>query len=460
MSVEENKVRRSTREWLRIIGLTLLGLLAVAGILWMFLKPNNKADTPYAGYDEQGYTVSIRFDAGDGQFGDNVNTRGVVDTYSLEGLPQSKDGTVYLPVLDPNDGRRVDKFEAKRAKYVLAGWYTKNENGELDKKWNFEEDRLTVNVNDPHSASEPVLTLYAVWLPRFTVEYYNIAKPTEPLHTEECLMGAEFILPGWDTESGKMKRNGFPKEVERKGFTFGQVYYDAERTQPITDDVVVHPGSADASGAAVNPVLKLYIEYIEGDWYHIYDAAQLIDNADATGNYVLMNDLDFTNKIWPSNFSTSTFNGRIEGNGHTIRNVTVVQDQTTNSYAGGLFGTVGNSAVIQDVTFDNVTYRIEKGTIATEPNFGLFTGYLYENATLENVAVTNSQLQVDYDAKLSWSMQSYVIRLFCGVGDATKVPHDITCQAVMTDENGNKVSTNKVVLTVDDDETVTVVFKD
>ena len=448
------KYQRSLREWLRLIGLILLGLLAVGGILWMLLNPNKKATTPYESYDEQGYTVSVRFDANGGQFGDNVNTTSVVDTYNLQNLKAAEDGSVSLPLLSPDDEQRVDRFEAKRAKYVFAGWYTRDAEGNYT-QWDFATGRVPLNINEQYTATKPVLTLYALWLPRFTVEYYNVDKPEEPLATVECLMGEEFTLPNWD-KNGKMNRNDFPKETERRGYTYGTIYQEVDGTKvPVTGDAIVHPGSATATGEVENAVLKLYIDYIEGDWYHISTAEQLAKNADSTGNYVLMNDLDFTGELWPSNFSASTFNGRIEGNGYTIRNVTVVQDQTSGSPIAGLFGAVGNSAVIQDVTFENVTYRIEKGTLAVEPAFGLFAGTLYENATLTEVKVVKGKLQISSAAQMTMEgMESYVIGLLCGVGDAGVVPHDIVVEAV--DENGNP--TNKVRVTVDEDEYVTVKF--
>ncbi len=454
------KPRRSVKEWLRIIGLAVLALLAVAGILWMLFNPNKKAKGHYAAYDADGYTVSVRFDANGGQFGDNVNTTSVVDTFNIQDMPKGEDGSVSLAILAPDAEQRTDKFEAKRAKHVLAGWYTRDADGNYE-QWNFESGRITL-PEGVYSASEPVLTLYAVWLPLFSVEYYNVNKPDELLVSEECMMGDTFKVPAWDEATGTMKMNDFPKETRKAGFTFSAVYYDADKTKPVVGDVITHPGSANAAGEVENAVLKLYIDYVEGDWYHIYHADQLIANADSSANYILMADLDFTGKIWPSVFSTATFQGRIEGNGHTIRNVTVVQDQTAGNPIAGLFGTVGNAAVMQDVTFDNVTYRIEKGTLAVNPTLGVFAGTLYDKATLTNVTV-NGKLQISSAAALTMEdVDSYSIGLLCGLlmtsegTEAPNVPHTITWEAV--DENGEP--TDKVEITADDDESLTVVFKD
>ena len=455
------KVRRSVKEWLRIIGLAVLALLAVAGILWMIFNPNKQAKDHYAAYDADGYTVSVRFDANGGQFGDNVNTTHIVDTFNIKDLPKDANGAVSLPLLAPDAEQRTDKFEAKRAKHVLAGWYTKDENGNYT-QWDFEKGRITLS-DGYYTANEPVLTLYAVWLPLFTVEYYNIDKPDELLVSEECMMGDQFTLPAWDEATGTMKMNDFPRETKKVGYTFSGVYYDAEKTKPVTGSVITHPGSANASGEVENAVLKLYIDYVEGDWFHIYNADQLIANADSSANYVLMADLDFTGKIWPSVFSTASFNGRIEGNGHTIRNVTVVQDQTSGSPVAGLFGTVGNAAVMQDVTFDNVIYRIEKGTKSVAPAFGVFAGTLYDKATLTNVTV-NGKLQISSAAALTITdVNDYTFGLLCGLvmtSEGTEAPaisHNITYEAV--DENG--APTDKVVITPDEDgETLTVVFKE
>ncbi len=435
------KYRRPFREWLRLIGLGLLAVVAVAGILWMLFNPNKKAKGHYAESDAEGYTLSVRFDANGGYFDENSYTTSVVDTYNLKDLAKDSDAQLSLPLLDPADGRRSEKKVVAHSQKVLAGWYTRDADGNYE-KWDFNSGRITVDPKGYYTASEPVLTLYAVWLPRFSVEYYDKSNPDELLISKECLMGDQFTIPAWNASTGKMNLNDFPIELEKYGYTFNKVYY--EDGTAVTDAVITHPGTATASGEAVNPVLKLYVEYEEGTWYQIYNADQLRNNADVNANYRLMADLDFTGKIWPSSFAAGTFRGRIEGNGHTISNVTVVQDQTSNSYVGGLFGTIGDEAVIEKVTFDNVTYRIEKGTLATAPAFGLFAGTLSADATLTDVTVTNGKLQISYAAKMTMEgMESYVIGAFCGVTAKTELPsYDIVWEAV--DENGEPTDKVKI----------------
>ena len=65
------KYRRPFREWLRLIGLGLLAVVAVVGILWMLFNPNKKAMGHYAESDAEGYTLSVRFDANGGYFDEN-----------------------------------------------------------------------------------------------------------------------------------------------------------------------------------------------------------------------------------------------------------------------------------------------------------------------------------------------------------------------------------------------------
>ena len=444
------KPRRSLKEWLRLIGLAVLALLAVGGILWMLLNPNKKGDTPYDEYDQLGFTVSVRFDANGGHFGTNVNTVHIADTFNLKELAADEDGKVSLPLLNPADERRTDKFEATRADYVLAGWYTRDADGNYT-PWDFETGRITVNANEYYSATEPVLTLYAKWMPYFVVEFYDIDNPTEPLAVKDnCLMGEQFRVPSWDENRGTMKRGDFPKETEKNNYTFKAVYYDAAGQSPVTDAVITHPGSANDAGEAVNSVLKLYIEYEEGTWYHIYNADQLINNADLNGSYLLMNDLDFADKTWPALFSSEAFSGRIEGNGHTIRNVTVLQDQP--GYPNrGLFGILDAGAVITDVTFENVTYRIEKGTRVQNTTFGLLAGELAEGATLQNVAITGSKLQIDSAAKETLELtEGYVISLLCGKGKpaADAVTYEITWEATGEAADTVEITADGEVLTV------------
>lgn len=207
-------------------------------------------------------TVSVRFDANGGQFGSNPNMVGMVDAFDVRELVSNEDGTLSLALLDPNDARRSDfAYEAMYVDYALAGWYTLDAEGNKH-MWDFETDRVTVDANGSYTVIEPVLTLYALWQPYPSIEYYNVDEPNEPV-VIQMLFNTEIRLPVWDETTGKMQYNSFPIETRKLGYTIKAVYYDAAKTRPVTESVITHPATVDADGTAENLVLKLYIEYIE-----------------------------------------------------------------------------------------------------------------------------------------------------------------------------------------------------
>ena len=383
--------------------------------------------------------MAVKFDANGGQFGDNVNTTSIVDTFNPLEIANGSEGEVRIPLLEPHDSRRGDNntFVVKRAKYILAGWYVNREESGTDengnpvytysKQWNFGSDRVVVNTAGSYTATDPVLTLYAVWVPLFEVQFYDRANPDQPLKTKEFNPneGLNLTIPTWDESTGVMAMGEYPSV---SGKTFDKVYYDAAGTQPVSGTSAVHPGKVNAAtGQAEDAVLKLYIDYTEGDWYHIYNAQQLADNININGHYVLHADLDFTDVSWPRAFTTGTFNGSIEGNGHTIKNVTVIQKDYQKP-AGGLFGTLGADATLTDLTFEGITFTLQSGTRVTSPAFGVLAGTIAADATLTDVTV-KGKLQID-SACSNTLKPDCAIGLVCGVGDASAVTADITYEAV------------------------------
>ena len=311
--------------------------------------------TPYEKNDQEGYTVSVKFDANGGTF--TTNSSVIVDSFNPASLHKNGEGKAEIALLSPdNPLRGNDAFNVSRPGYFLAGWYavrTEAANGEYTygDKWDFDSDLVTVDPNAAHSSATPVLTLYAAWIPRFEIQFCDKTSG-EVLKSLDFDPTTENVsAPAWNTETGTLEMYKFPA---RNGYTFTAAYYDDGFTKALDTENVVHPGVIDyETGTAKDTVLKLYVEYAEGEWYRIYTAEQLTDNANLNGHYEICADLDFTDEIWPTVFMYGNFNGEIKGNGHTVSNVTFAQ--TNNSKANaGLFGQLTEKASITDLTFQNV----------------------------------------------------------------------------------------------------------
>lgn len=404
---------------------------------------------PYRANDDEGYNVSIKFDANGGFF--TTNTAVIVDSYKLADLPKDSNGDAQIALLSPDDARRgKEAFTAVKNGYFLAGWYTQcdgeGENATYANKWDFENSTYTVKTDGSYSAAEPVLTLYAAWVPLLEIEIYDLnsgeminTTTLSPLETD-----MEHIqLPAWDEKTGAVLMGKFPKY---DGYTWGDVYWDAAGTQKVETAEIAHPGKVNFDNATVeNSTLKLYVDYMEGEWFHITSAKQLASNASLSGNYILDADLDFTDQIWPTALMHGNFTGTIVGNGHTISNVTITQ--TNNSKVNtGLFGQLTENASISDVTFENITLTIQKGTRVAGASFGLFAGTVADGAQLSNVAITG-KLEIAADAY--FATDDYVIGLLCGMGEPDVDASGITYEIVGENTQGltATVEDGKIVLT-------------
>ena len=418
-------------------------LLSIA----LFAAACSSESTPYDQNDAAGFTVSIRYDANGGFFA--TSTSIIMDSYNLSGMTPGANGQVSLGLLAPEDSRRgsSDTFQATNNGYFLEGWYTEriestDEAGNTvytyANKWDFNSDVLELDPNKTYTSAEPVLTLYACWVPMFEIQFVDM--DTEEVlgnYTFNPYTTTEIQVPQWSQQTGTMEMYRFP---EKKECTFQAAYYDAEGTPPATD-VVVHTGKILENGTAEGNVMKLYVDYMDGQWYHIYNAEQLKKNANPSGHYILEADLDFADETWPAIFATGSFSGSIEGNGHTIRNVNFKQTKMDAENCG-LFGTLQSGCVIENVTFENVTFTIEKG-FNRAANYGLLAGSIYEGATLRGVQIKNSTLLINSGARFASS--DYAIGLVCGAGKA-----DLLETAEISFEMTGK-NPEKYTITLDDD---------
>ena len=411
-------------------------------VTMLFLNGCAPKKTPYEINDQENYRVSVKYDANGGLFTNNTTV--IMDSYNISDMGTNSQGQVEIALLPPDDtGRGTDAFAPRNNGYFLAGWYsqrneTTDEAGNVtysyEGKWDFEKDLLSLDPHGDYSAAEPELTLYAAWIPLFEIQLYALDTGEQiSTMTFDPTENDQVLVPVWDETTGTVNMNGFP---ERDGFTFNGAFYDGQGTQAVTTDAIIHPGVVNvATGTASDISMKLYVDYMEGEWYHIYSAEQFADNASLKGNYILHADLDFTDEIWPTSLMYGNFTGTIEGNGHTFRNISL--KQTNNSkLCSGLFGQLTETAVISDLTLENVTFTIAGGTRMAGATYGLLAGTVSQGATLENVVVSSGKLLID--SGCYFGTDDYVIGLVCGMGTTNVDATNIVCEP--TGDNPEKVT--------------------
>lgn len=398
---------------------------------------------PYEINDEDNFNVSVKFDANGGLF--TTNTSVIVDSFNISGLQTNNAGQVEIPLLSPDDSQRgKDGFTAYNNGYFLAGWYAEriestDEQGNTvytySDKWDFSADTLKVHASGSYSASNPVLTLYAAWVPMFELEIYDLSTG-EYLNkvTFDPNVTTELELPAWNQETGSIDQNDIPG---RDGYTFNAAYYDAQGTQIVDTAAIAHSGAVNyENGTATNSSMKIYVDWTAGEWFHIYTAEQFVKNAKLSGNYVIHEDLDFDGLIWPTTLVQGSFAGSLQGNGHIFKNIRAAQTNNSKTNAG-LFGQLKDTANISDLIFENVTFTIEKGSRVSGAAFGLLAGLADSNAALKNIQILNSTLQIDTGC--TFLSGDYSIGLVCGGGEISGIDMSgISC--VVVGENPEKLT--------------------
>jgi len=422
-------------------------------LLVVFLVAGCSAkQTPYEVNDGENFTVSVKYDANGGTF--TTNTSVIVDSYNLDQLPKNSAGQAQIALLPPDSSfRGGEAFTATRSGYFLAGWYAKrtetldaqgNAAIVYQDKWNFEEGLLNVDPTKIYTSSEPVLTLYAAWIPLFEIQIYdlNSGEYLESI-TYDPTVQSEIKVPALDPESGAINMYQFPK---RDGYTFQGAFYDPDGKKP-AESVIDHPGQVDyVNGCSKDSVLKLYVDWLEGEWFHIYNVEQFLDSASVNGNYVIHSDLDFTDKVWPTSLMYGNFNGTIQGNGHTFKNITFNQSNNSKVNAG-LFGHLTEMASITDLTFENVEFCIKSGTRVAGASFGLLSGTVSDECEITGIQIVNSRILIHSDCY--FGTEDYVIGLVCGMGETGIDGSDILCEATGPKPDSVSITVNDGSVTLE-----------
>ncbi len=456
---------------LKVILLLVLALTALLVITSCGEEP------PFERYDEEGYSISVRYDANGGILTDGVSV--IMDTYSLDELPKMN-GMKIAQLIAPEDVEvrgSANKFVPTRNGYTCIGWYADrtevvdadgNKSYKYSKRWDFKNDRLEIDPDEDYTSSEPVLTLYAAWVPNVTVEFYSLKNPNTLLgKMENVRAGGEINAPAWNASLGSMFMGDFPK-IE--GDTYIAAYTDADGTHRIVGDKIAHSGVIDYENVTVqNPVMKIYVDTLDGEWKYVYSPEDLTKYTDATGTkkdgfdlngkYVIMDDIDFLKMSdpqtglrlyysWLNEIVTGEFNGKIVGvtksNGEPvkIKNIQFTQSSIVPPYYNGLFGKLGGNAVIENVGFEDIVMTIDSGAPrAMTMSYGLLAGSIDEKAVLNDVTVSGT-IRISSKCKFSDNVR-LTIGLICGSGDDHGIDYSsISCEK-LDDTEGFTIEVDK-----------------
>lgn len=473
----------------------ILGLMTVCAASLTFAAACSSWDTPYETIDKNDYKASVRYDINGGQFASKNNVN-IVDGYSLE------DAKKGVKLLEPGSDARGEGQVAStpsRTGYFLDGWYRVREDrvdssgNPLDEdgnlcsvskkpqgftyaqKWNFAED--VFKVEDAETSGKQSLTLYAAWVPEFTFHFTvkNGDKVEEFAdYSVNPLVTRTLALPYWeDEQAGADKENcsvemqyGFFPKIEGK--TFEKIF--DESGKQVEASYIEHTGYVAENGTAVDADMTFLVEFRDGVWYHINSARQFRENSIYNGNYEIRSDLTFDTTsalMWSSSLTANDFTGKIIGIGQpgeqrVLKNISVIQGDYSQQ-RGGVFGRIMQSAVIENIKFEDVTYNLNAATRLGGGEFGLLAGSIDPNATINNVTVSGTIKVGNIYVGSTNPYANYTVGLLCANIAALpegKIPYDISVSLeTVTTSTGKiyphraRVENGIVIFSVNEDNT-------
>jgi len=313
-------------------------------------------------------------------------------------------------------------------------------------RWDFDTDSITVDPDKNYSATDPVLTLMAMWIPKFTFEFYSVNADGE-----QALIGTvESItvnLPKWS--NGRLNLMDFPTV---SGMTFEAAYSNPELTEAITSASI--SGEIDYEhGVAKESTVRIYTTWREGTWFRIETPDQLVSNAKADGCYEILADLDMSGEMWPNIFSQRSFSGKFEGNGHTISGINAKQTGSSayKLQAYGIFGTIASKAVFSNVTFSDVSFTVSGAM--NDSYFGLLSADIQAGATMENVSISGKLL---LSSQLFSGFSDLIDRFNIGLVTADGYYDGIEANVTWEHENPTDSILNAVSVILNDDGTLSL----
>lgn len=371
-------------------------VIALCMIVALTVVSCNQWDTPYKQLNKDGNTVSVKYNINGGVFLETPDVT-LVDVFNLVNAKSLGGGKKSIVPVDPADEAvRGTAQTVSRTNHFFAGWYVTNVNADgsytiTSQKWNF-GDSFIFEASKAKEAEKPVLVLSARWIPFTTFNFYKQNEdgsfPQEPTTS---VVAEKLELPVWNESTGALRYNQYPKFDD---WTFEEAFSSSDMSEKITETLQGESYFDEILNDFITKSINVYVTYKKGTWYKIHNASSFINNASSSAIYDIQADLDFEGAIWPATFSSNTFNGKIYGNNHTFSNISALQyaDNTKLSY--GLFGIVGSTALIKDLTFTNVSFTIGglDNSNGDPSYYGIFAGKIENGAQLQSVTLSNAKL--------------------------------------------------------------------
>ena len=262
-------------------------------------------------------------------------------------------------ILDPST---IPNYKLYRNGYNFTGWYTDASCAPAT-KWDFKT---------PFNSES--LTLYAGWV-KAVVHSFSVCYADGE---EDVVLGQYSVTEGDTFDDWR----GFSEK--RKGYTAIGFYSDRELTT-LWDTATAHPGGEGDCD------VKVYVDYIEGEWELVDNFAMLNSALKYGKNVYLTADIDAEG----ADLQISSYNGTFNGNGYKVSGFNVPESGPgISNPICVIFTTLGENAYIKDVTFENVTFDFtgideNARVLAVAAIAQTSNGAAVENVSVSGVLTTN-----------------------------------------------------------------------
>ncbi len=276
-----------------------------------------------------------------------------------------------------------------RENYQFGGWYY----AVLDKDGNpvYEDaEKKTYKLGEPVDFSQSLekgdhWIVVARWIANVKVNVMlvcdeGLSIPVEVKEGEEAVSyknGDVVETRVYDT-ADKVVNPGdgkAPFAFDDDEYTFVDYYADAACTKPVQWPIQKQEED-----------VTIYAKYLQGEWdvvRTVKDATDMFNGITAGKRYWLARDVDLSGKKLAAK---SMFDGEIQGNGFKISNLTVMKSKITGNSRVSLFGDIQATAVIENLTLDNLTFTYSLQSSPVEIYF-VFTS-IAQGAKITNVKLS------------------------------------------------------------------------
>jgi len=252
------------------------------------------------------------------------------------------------------------------------------------------EGKTAIEIKNPEDAVTPIVLPAAVDGKDVSLNLSGVSGKTITIVTDEGANGPKNLYINSDAANLDITAKNSHVEINKGAYTSVAATTSANALvigKDVTVDALnIKAGNAEIYGKVAS------LERAEGIVVKMYasDRATLINyiNWAKTGDTIcLACDIDLAGENWTPLRSGNRFTATFDGQGYTIKNMTISTDMT---HGAGFFSDMTGGAVIKNFTIDGAD--VSNTTADTGNIYGIVSGYAYGNVTFENVNVKNSKI--------------------------------------------------------------------